>query len=78
MKIEVNLHGMTLDEAVMVAEGAVNIAIVEQKAYVLYLIHGIGEGILKEKLHEMLLNYSNVIDTFYLDPMNPGVTRVYF
>lgn len=73
----IDLHNLELYEALNVAEIAINEGIVQQEER-LDLIHGIGDGILKKELHSMLENYSNVIERFELDPLNPGRTKVFF
>ena len=45
------------------------------KNYKICIIHGIGAGVLKNKVHEILKNDKRVKD-FKLDFFNPGVTIV--
>ena len=41
----------------------------------LYIIHGIGKGILKDTVHKVLKNDKR-IEKYYIDFMNPGSTIV--
>jgi dsDNA-specific endonuclease/ATPase MutS2 len=43
--------------------------------YELAIVHGIGEGILKKEVHEMLKKHKNV-EEFHLDNFNSGCTLV--
>lgn len=72
-----DLHNLSLQEALCKAESEINKGVVE-KYHRLDLIHGHGTGILRGELHLLLEEYSNVIDRFELDWLNPGVTKVYF
>jgi DNA mismatch repair protein MutS2 len=42
----------------------------------LEIIHGIGEGKVRDAVHDYLKGLS-VVRHFALDPLNPGVTKVY-
>ena len=39
------------------------------------VIHGIGEGVLKERTKEVLTK-SNFVKNFYINPVNPGETVI--
>lgn len=70
-----DLHGLRVHEALSLAEDAINKAVLAD-ADQLELLHGIGQGKIKDALHKHLAGLK-VVKRFALDPANPGVTRVY-
>ncbi len=73
---EVDLHGLTVDEALSRAEEAVNDALLADLPQ-LRLIHGQSGGRIRAALHRRLRDIVTV-RAFRLDPQNPGVTIVLF
>ena len=71
---EVDLHGLTVDEALERAEQALNDALLADISE-LRLIHGKSGGRIRAALHRRLRGISTV-RAFHLDPGNPGVTIV--
>jgi DNA mismatch repair protein MutS2 len=73
---EIDLHGMTVDEALARVEDAVNRALLADATEV-RLIHGRSGGRLRAAVHRWLREVPSVRG-FRLDPRNPGVTIVGF
>ena len=71
---EIDLHGMTVDEALALAERALNDALLTDRAD-LRFIHGRSGGRIRGALHRWLGQVPSV-RAFRLDPRNPGVTIV--
>jgi len=71
---EVDLHGLTVEEALARAERALNDALLADVPE-LRLIHGKSGGRIRAALHRRLREISTV-RAFRLDPGNPGVTIV--
>lgn len=74
--VEVDLHGLTVEEALTGAEQALNDALLAN-APDLRLIHGRSGGRIRAALHKRLREISS-IRGFRLDPGNDGVTIVRF
>ena len=74
--VEVDLHGLTVEEALTRAEEALNDALLAN-ALDLRLIHGRSGGRIRAALHKRLREISS-IRGFHLDPGNDGVTIVRF
>lgn len=73
---EVDLHGLTVEEALTCAEQAINDALLDDRLE-LCLIHGQSGGRIRAALHRRLREISSVRG-FHLDPRNAGVTVVTF
>jgi len=73
---EVDLHGLTVEEALVRAEQALNDALLADNSQ-LRLIHGRSGGRIRAALHRRLSAIPAVRD-FRLDPRNDGVTIVTF
>lgn len=73
---EVDLHGLTVEEALSCAERAINDALLDDRLE-LRLIHGQSGGRIRAALHRRLAAISSVRG-FHLDPRNAGVTIVSF
>jgi len=73
-RAEVDLHGLTVEEALVRAEDALNKALVEDCAE-LRVIHGRSGGRIRAALHRRLREMPSVRG-FGLDPGNSGVTIV--
>lgn len=71
---EIDLHGMTVEEALTRAEAALNEAILNDVAQ-LRFIHGRSGGRIRTALHRRLRQITSV-QRFLLDPRNDGVTIV--
>ena len=71
---EVDLHGLTVEEALARAEQAVNDALLADLSEV-RLIHGQSSGRIRVALHRRLREIATV-RAFRLDPRNAGVTIV--
>ena len=71
---DVDLHGLTVEEALARAEDALNEALIADCAE-LRLIHGRSGGRIRAALHRRLREMPSVRG-FGLDPRNPGVTIV--
>ena len=71
---EIDLHGLTVEEALVRAEQALNDALLGDRSE-LRVIHGKGSGRIRAALHARLRNVS-AVRAFRLDPGNPGVTIV--
>ena len=74
--IALDLHGHTVDEAVVALESFIDAAIVSGHAEV-RVIHGRSGGRVKSAVHGYLRRLSSVA-SFRLAPRNPGVTIVTF
>jgi len=73
---EVDLHGLTVEEALARAEQAINDALLADRPDV-RLIHGRRGGRIRAALHRLLKDIPSV-RAFRLDPGNAGVTIVTF
>jgi dsDNA-specific endonuclease/ATPase MutS2 len=73
---EVDLHGLTVEEALARAEEAINAALLDDRSQ-LRLIHGRSGGRIRAALHRRLAAIPSV-RAFRLDPRNAGVTVVAF
>jgi DNA mismatch repair protein MutS2 len=73
-RAEVDLHGLTVEEAVARSERALNDALL-QDAQELRLIHGRSGGRIRAALHKWLGEVPGVRN-FRVDPQNDGVTIV--
>jgi dsDNA-specific endonuclease/ATPase MutS2 len=73
---EIDLHGLTVAEALASAESAVNDALLADRAE-LRLIHGRSGGRIRAALHQRLREIASVRG-FHADPANDGVTIVRF
>jgi DNA mismatch repair protein MutS2 len=71
---EIDLHGMTVDEALGQAERALNDALLAGRLE-LRFIHGRSGGRIRGALHRWLGQVPTVVNV-RLDPRNPGVTIV--
>jgi DNA mismatch repair protein MutS2 len=71
---EIDLHGLTVEEALARADQALNDALLADRAH-LRLIHGRGGGRIRAALHRRLRAIPSV-RAFRLDPRNAGVTVV--
>jgi DNA mismatch repair protein MutS2 len=71
---EVDLHGLTVEEALARAERHLNDALLGDLSE-LRLIHGKGSGRIRAALHRRLGEIS-AVRAYRLDPRNPGVTIV--
>jgi len=69
-----DLHGMTVDEAVAALDGFLNDALLAGHGEV-HVIHGKSGGVLKRAVHARLAQLP-AIRGFRLDPRNPGMTIV--
>jgi DNA mismatch repair protein MutS2 len=74
--MEIDLHGLTVEEALVRAEQAVNDGLLADAAE-LRLIHGRSGGRIRAALHRRLSAIPSV-RAFRLDPHNEGVTVVTF
>ena len=72
----VDLHGLTVEDALRVLEKAMDRAIIEGHAR-MEVVHGIGSGRVRQAVHTYLKGLS-IIESFRVDDLNPGVTWVYF
>jgi dsDNA-specific endonuclease/ATPase MutS2 len=73
---ELDLHGLTVEEALARVDAAINAALLADAAE-LRVIHGRSGGRLRGALHRRLRDIATVRG-FHLDPRNPGVTVVIF
>lgn len=71
---EVDLHGLTVDEALARVDVVIDAALLADRSEV-RLIHGRSGGRIRGALHRRLKGISSV-RAFHLDPRNPGVTIV--
>ncbi|HEX5217110.1 MAG TPA: Smr/MutS family protein [Vicinamibacterales bacterium] len=71
---EIDLHGLTVDEALARAEGAINDALLADVSE-LRVIHGRSGGRIRAALHR-LLRQTPSVRLFRIDARNPGVTVV--
>lgn len=70
----IDLHGEYAFSAEVLTKEFINDNIILKKKR-LCIIHGIGKGILKDTVHNVLKNDKR-IERFYIDFMNPGCTIV--
>src|SRR5690606_8531097 len=73
---ELDLHALTLHEALLRLEAAINTSIIDGIEE-LVVIHGIGTGTLRQGV-QSYLSRCDVISRFAPQESNPGVTRVWF
>ena len=73
---EFDLHGLTVEEALVHIDQALNDALLADAAEI-RVIHGKSGGRIRDALH-MRLRAITAVKTFRLDPRNPGVTVVSF
>jgi DNA mismatch repair protein MutS2 len=73
---ELDLHGLRVTEAMALVDDTIDHAIL-QDAERLAIVHGIGSGRIKEALHRHLKTLT-AVKSFKVDPLNSGVTIVYF
>ena len=71
---EIDLHGLTVDDALARAEGAINDALLADVSE-LRVIHGRSGGRIRAALHRRLRDMPSV-RLFRIDASNPGVTVV--
>jgi dsDNA-specific endonuclease/ATPase MutS2 len=71
---EIDLHGLTVSEAIGRAEEALNLALLADRPE-LRVIHGQSGGRIREALHRWLKGIASVRG-FHVDPRNAGVTVV--
>jgi dsDNA-specific endonuclease/ATPase MutS2 len=74
--VEIDLHGLTVEAALVRVEAALNDALLADAAG-LRIIHGRSGGRLKAAVHQLLRQLS-VVRNFRVDPRNGGVTIVMF
>jgi DNA mismatch repair protein MutS2 len=74
-KSRIDLHGLRVLDALSKTAQCLDDALIEGKDS-LEIIHGIGEGKVRDAVHRYLQSLS-VVRHFALDPLNPGVTKVY-
>lgn len=75
---ELDLHNYTYDEAVDVLDSFLNNAF-SSNTKKLHIIHGIGNGVMKQVVDEAILRYDNLIDFSDYAPLNlggRGATRI--
>lgn len=72
--VEVDLHGLTVQEALARVEQALNDALLADRSE-LRVIHGRSGGRIRQALHERLLEIS-AVRSFRIDPRNEGITIV--
>lgn len=72
----IDLHGMTVDDAIAAVELFVNDALLAGHAHA-RVIHGRGAGRVKAAVHHYF-RHLPAVASFRLDPANPGVTIVTF
>ena len=72
----VDLHALTVDEALRKVEQWINDAVLASLERG-EIIHGLGTGKVRDAVHKMLSKLS-VVKSFRLNPQNPGSTDVYF
>ena len=69
-----DVHGETRDTVSYLVTSFIQDNLKLKKKHIV-IIHGKGQGILKEKIHELLKKNPNV-ERFHLDGMNLGATEV--
>ncbi|MBL7661801.1 Smr/MutS family protein [bacterium] len=74
--VKIDLHGMTVRDAVDSFEETLNRAILDEDVAQIEVIHGIGTGKVREGIHQYLRK-SRVISSFRLLDHNAGTTLVY-
>jgi len=72
----IDLHGLTVEEAMKRVEEAINRALLDDKDQ-LRIMHGHGTGKIRQAVHDYLKRHG-IASHFKLDSANPGVTIVYF
>jgi DNA mismatch repair protein MutS2 len=73
--LTLDLHGLTVDEAVRKLENWLNECIVAGHGAV-KIVHGLGTGRVQRATHETLQRYS-AVRAFRINDLNPGETDVY-
>jgi DNA mismatch repair protein MutS2 len=71
----IDLHGLTVDEAVRKLESWLNECIIAGHGAV-KVVHGLGSGKVQRAAHETLQRYS-AVRAFRINDLNPGETDVY-
>jgi DNA mismatch repair protein MutS2 len=71
----VDLHGLTVDQAVRKLEAWLNQAIVAGYNQV-QVVHGLGSGKVQRAVHDVLSNYQ-AVRAFRVNDANPGMTDVF-
>lgn len=74
--VSIDLHGLTVEEAIARTVDAIDQAL-RRGADRLEVIHGKGSGRLRHAIHRHL-DTMTVVASHRLDPVNPGVTWIYF
>lgn len=69
-----DVHGETRDTVVYPVKSFIQDNIKLRNKHIV-IIHGRGQGVLKERIHELLKKDSNVLE-FHLDGMNLGATEI--
>jgi DNA mismatch repair protein MutS2 len=72
----IDLHGLTVDDALARVVEAIDLAL-RRDSDRLEVVHGKGSGRIREALHRRLATIP-VVASFRLDPKNAGITWVYF
>jgi len=72
----IDLHGLTVEEALAKVVDAIDLAL-RRDTDRLEVVHGKGSGRIRQALHRHLASMT-VVAAFRLDPKNAGVTWVYF
>jgi dsDNA-specific endonuclease/ATPase MutS2 len=72
----IDLHGLTVEAALARVIEAIDMAL-RRGADCLEVVHGKGSGRIRNVLHHHLKTMT-VVASFRLDPVNPGVTWIYF
>lgn len=73
-KNTVDIRGMRVEEATLHVEMAIN---GRGSGSVLFVIHGMGTGVLKERVHELLRSHPRIAKFEQESPMNYGCTVAY-
>ena len=73
---KIDLHGMTVEEALSLVENTINKLMLDGGDR-LEIVHGIGHGKLKGAIHKYLSKL-DIVAEYKLSKSNPGVTWVYF
>ena len=69
-----DVHGETRDTVVYPVNSFINDNIKLKNKHIV-IVHGKGQGVLKEKVHELLRKNPFVLE-YYLDGMNLGATEI--
>jgi DNA mismatch repair protein MutS2 len=71
----IDLHGLTVDQAIRTLEAWLNQAIVAGYTQV-QVVHGLGSGKVQRAVHDVLSNYQ-AVRAFRVNDANPGMTDVF-